>query len=113
MKTVSLPQEIQNEIVRTLAYSDPYKIILFGSYAYGTPDAQSDIDLVVINREETYKSFAERIEIKIEILKKLNQIEQPIDVLAYTKREWEELVAKNSSFIREINEKGVSLESVA
>jgi len=113
MKTVWLPQEIQNEIVHTLKSFDPYKIILFGSYAYGTPDAQSDIDLVVINREETYKSFAERIEIKIEILKKLNQIEQPIDVLAYTKREWEELVAKNSSFIREINEKGVSLESVA
>lgn len=113
MKTVLLSQEIQNEIVRTLKSFDPYKIILFGSYAYGTPDEESDIDLVVINNEESYKSFAERMEIKIEILKKLDRIKQPIDVLAYTKKEWEDLIVKNSSFIREISEKGVLLESVA
>ncbi len=27
---------------------DPYKIILFGSYAYGTPGAYSDVDVLVI-----------------------------------------------------------------
>lgn len=28
----------------------PEKIILFGSYAYGTPDSDSDIDLLIIKR---------------------------------------------------------------
>ncbi len=27
---------------------DPEQIILFGSYAYGTPDADSDVDLLVV-----------------------------------------------------------------
>src|SRR5438270_13742616 len=26
----------------------PYKVILFGSYAYGTPDLDSDVDLLVV-----------------------------------------------------------------
>lgn len=113
MKRISLSKELQNEIVNTLKTLNPYKIILFGSYAYGEPDEESDIDLLFINNEDNYKSFAERIDIKIEILKKLQSINQPIDILAYTKREWEDLVSKNSSFIREINEKGVLLETAA
>jgi predicted nucleotidyltransferase len=113
MKAIPLSVELQHQIVSTLQSLHPYKIILFGSYAYGQPNSNSDIDLVFVNKEEGYKSFQERIEIKMEILKKLDQIKQPIDVLAYTKKEWEELVAKNSSFIREINEKGVLLEIAA
>lgn len=113
MKTMPLCDELQNQIVRTLQSLNPYKIILFGSYAYGEPNSESDIDLVFINTDEVYKSFQERIEMKIEILKKLDGLTQPLDILAYTKKEWDDLVAKNSSFIREINQKGVVLEDVA
>jgi len=113
MKTIPLSVELQHQIVSTLQSLQPYKIILFGSYAYGKPDKDSDIDLIFINKEEGYKSFQERILLKMEILKKLGQIEHSIDVLAYTKLEWEELQLKNSSFIREINKKGVLLEIAA
>lgn len=113
MKTIPLSDELRLQIVNTLQPLNPHKVILFGSYAYGEPDEDSDIDLVFINRDEEYKSFQERIEMKIEILKKLDPIKQPIDVLAYTKKEWEDLIVKNSSFIRQISEKGVLLESVA
>lgn len=113
MKTIPLSDELQYQIVRTLQPLNPYKIILFGSYAYGQPNSESDIDLVFINTDEVYKSFQERIEMKIEILKKLDGLTQPLDILAYTKKEWDDLVAKNSSFIREINQKGVVLENVA
>jgi uncharacterized protein len=113
MNDIPLSLEIQHQIVDSLKMFDPHKIILFGSYAYGKPNSESDIDLVFINRDEVYKSFQERIEMKIEILKKLDALTQPLDILAYTKKEWDDLVAKNSSFIREINQKGVVLEAVA
>ena len=32
--------------------SDPDRIILFGSYAYGKPDEESDIDLLVIKNDK-------------------------------------------------------------
>lgn len=113
MNTIPLSPEIQRQIVDSLKMFDPHKIILFGSYAYGQPNSDSDIDLVFVNTDEVYKSFQERIDMKMEILKKLDGLSQPIDILAYTKKEWEELVAKNSSFIREINAKGVLLENIA
>ncbi len=36
---------LTNDIVR---YFQPEKVILFGSYAYGTPHAGSDVDMLVI-----------------------------------------------------------------
>ncbi len=35
-------------LLKLLQQSDPYKIILFGSYAKGTANQDSDIDLLVI-----------------------------------------------------------------
>ena len=40
--------EIMQFVYLVAEVSDPDKIILFGSHAYGTPKAQSDIDLLVI-----------------------------------------------------------------
>ena len=37
----------------------PEKIILFGSFAYGEPDEESDIDLLIIKK--TRKPFFERL----------------------------------------------------
>ena len=42
---------IKNEIVERLKPLDPDKIILFGSYAYGTPNEESDIDLFLMTDE--------------------------------------------------------------
>jgi len=41
-------EEISNEIVEKLKPLDPDRIILFGSYAYGTPTEESDIDLFLV-----------------------------------------------------------------
>ena len=54
-------RKIINEIVdRILEGYDPKKVILFGSYAYGEPTEDSDIDILVVTErcftpEETYK----------------------------------------------------------
>jgi len=41
-------KELQPLIVDRLKHLNPQKIILFGSYAYGTPNDNSDIDLFLL-----------------------------------------------------------------
>ncbi|BCD67943.1 nucleotidyltransferase domain-containing protein [Nitratiruptor sp. YY09-18] len=41
-------EKLKSEIVERLKPLDPDKIILFGSYAYGEPNEESDIDLFII-----------------------------------------------------------------
>ncbi|SMC09487.1 nucleotidyltransferase domain-containing protein [Nitratiruptor tergarcus] len=41
-------EKLKNEIMERLKPLNPDKIILFGSYAYGEPNEESDIDLFII-----------------------------------------------------------------
>jgi predicted nucleotidyltransferase len=81
----------------------PSKIILFGSYAYGTPDYDSDIDLLII--KNTNKRPIDRwIEVK-KILRDFNR-SLAISPLIYTETEIEERTKIKDFFIAEIFEKG-------
>jgi len=57
MQKAKLPQidieTIKFEIIERLKPLNPNKIILFGSYAYGTPNSESDIDLFLLKDELT------------------------------------------------------------
>ncbi len=44
-------ENLKKEIVKRLEPLEPDRIILFGSYAYGTPDEDSDIDLFLVNNK--------------------------------------------------------------
>jgi predicted nucleotidyltransferase len=45
----SVPKDLLDEITRRLvAEFQPEEILLFGSHAWGTPDKDSDVDLLVI-----------------------------------------------------------------
>jgi len=46
-------EKIKSEIIEALKPLKPNKIILFGSYAYGTPDEDSDIDLFLLKDDLT------------------------------------------------------------
>ena len=46
-------EKLKHEIVESLKPLDPDKIILFGSYAYGTPNEDSDIDLFLVKDIES------------------------------------------------------------
>jgi predicted nucleotidyltransferase len=41
-------EKIKPEIIERLTILEPDKIILFGSYAYGTPTEESDVDLFLV-----------------------------------------------------------------
>ena len=43
-------EEVMQFVGLLIEVSDPDKIILFGSYAYGNPDNRSDLDLLVIKK---------------------------------------------------------------
>lgn len=91
---------------------DLTQIILFGSHAAKSNSPDSDIDLIVIlNHTGFSKSFAEKIKKRSSVSKLLSDIRRqvPLDILVYTKDEWEYLSKQNSSFMREIKETGVRL----
>ena len=49
---------LKSEIVKKLLPLQPRKIILFGSYAYGTPDDTSDIDICIV-KDHVSKRYEE------------------------------------------------------
>ena len=71
------------EIVQRLVPSiKPRRVILFGSYAYGRPNRDSDIDLLVV--AETDQPPRQRSR---EIRRLLRGIGHPLDILVYTPEE--------------------------
>ncbi len=80
----------------------PEKIILFGSYAYGTPGEASDLDLLIIKDTEMPRYKRSR-----EIRKWLWGISDiPKDILVYTNKEIDEWKNVEQAFITEIVRKG-------
>jgi predicted nucleotidyltransferase len=90
-------EELSERIAREF---QPEKIILFGSYAYGHPSADSDIDLLVIMAFEGGQP-----EQAIRILTRLKML-APIDLLVRRPEEVAERLAMGDSFMREIIERG-------
>jgi uncharacterized protein len=102
-------QNYLNELKRILIELNPYKAILFGSYAYGKPDDDSDIDLIVVlNNDNIPKDFDERIQnytIVKNYLRALN-CKIAMDIIVYTKSEWNIFVKAENSFTKEVLERG-------
>jgi predicted nucleotidyltransferase len=78
----------------------PERIVLFGSYAYGTPISDSDVDLLVVLPFEG-KGARKAIEILNTV-----QPEFPVDLLVRTPEQVRQRLAWNDFFLREILEKG-------
>lgn len=75
---------LKEAVRRIIENFNPEKIILFGSYAYGQPTADSDIDLMVImNTEEKPHKRA------VSLRKALKGIGIPKDIIVKTPEEFE------------------------
>jgi predicted nucleotidyltransferase len=102
-------EEIKSEIVDRLKPLSPDKIILFGSYAYGTPNDDSDIDLYVVTNDEFMpQNWREKMQIKLKFSKALRDIREhyDIDLITHTKKMYEKFLELDSMFSREILTKG-------
>ena len=81
----------------------PDKIILFGSYAYGTPDRDSDLDLLII--KETKDRPIDR---RVAVARILSdpKLLVPVEPLVLTPMEVDERLKIGDQFLKEIVAKG-------
>ena len=111
IKTVDTGQIIQ-KIIEAIKPLNPFKVILFGSYAYGQPAMDSDIDLlVVLNEEYIPEDYNEDMQLYLRVASRIREIRKrfPIDLIVYTKSMYEKALALDNSFIKEISKKGISI----
>jgi predicted nucleotidyltransferase len=92
--TQSQIEEVKNRIVEKF---HPEKIILFGSYANGEPNDESDLDLLIIQRTDL-----PRKERRLPILKMLRDMKIAMDILIYTPNEVEYWKDTPAAFVTQI-----------
>jgi len=81
----------------------PRKVILFGSYAYGQPTEDSDVDLlVVMDTDEPPLHVAAKIAATIEH-------PFPLDIVVRTPTEFAAAVQRKGVFATEVATKGITL----
>jgi predicted nucleotidyltransferase len=99
-KSPNIPMAAIRRFARRIAERfHPQKIILFGSYAYGTPNNESDVDLLVIMPAYNVVNQAIRICQAFERL-------FVYDLIVRTPKQIEMGFRDNNWFLREIVEKG-------
>ncbi len=86
---------------------NPDRIILFGSYAYGEPTADSDVDLLVVLPFEGYP-FRKASEIL-----RITDPDFAVDLMARTPEQLQQRLELGDFFIKEICEKGKILHEAA
>ncbi len=97
-----IPEDKINEVVERIALNiNPDKIILFGSYAEGNPDDDSDLDILVVKDMDIPRYKRSR-----EIRKYLRGIKVPIDLLVYSQDEIDEWKNNKHAFINKALKNG-------
>jgi len=78
----------------------PEKIILFGSYAWGKPNQDSDIDLFIVKETKNTREMA------MEIDGSIRPRPFPIDLIVYRPKNVEKRIKMGDFFIKDIISKG-------
>lgn len=97
-------QKVCHELVEAF---HPQKVVLFGSYAYGSPGEYSDVDLLVVMPVEGSSA-----RMGAEILMRLSP-PFPLDVLVRSPETLAERLDAGDFFLQEIIKKGIVLHEVA
>jgi uncharacterized protein len=100
---------LKNKIIECLKPIDPEKVILFGSRAWGSQKQDSDIDLYVVTKDhDMLKSFADKMRIKLKVSKRLAELKKQFgaDLIVHTLPMHQTFIELDSSFAREIMQKG-------
>ncbi|MCG3141794.1 MAG: hypothetical protein HDKAJFGB_03121 [Anaerolineae bacterium] len=93
----TLPRAVKR-IVETL---HPEKIILFGSYAYGNPTPDSDVDLLVVMKTDATSANRSWAVSRLMIPRPF-----AVDIVVRTPREIKSALRNGDFFIQEITERG-------
>jgi len=91
-------------VARIVNALTPERVILFGSYAYGAPTVDSDVDLLVVM--ETAASPAERF---LAVSRVVRPRPFPLDVIVKTPAEIQAVAVDGDPFLMEILQRGQTL----
>ncbi|MBI4294700.1 MAG: nucleotidyltransferase domain-containing protein [Chloroflexi bacterium] len=96
-------QLIQEVVDKLQKEYQPEKVILFGSYAYGKPTKDSDIDLLIIKETDS-----RRVDRFVEVSRLLYDRDRRISIspLVYTPEELEERLSIGDDFVEEVLTRG-------
>lgn len=96
-------KEIERIVRRIVEGYHPLKVVLFGSYAYGTPHEDSDIDMLVI--KETSERFIDRW-VAVQELIADSERRTPVEAIVVTPDELTRRLARGDQFFQEIVARG-------
>ena len=94
-------REIQWVVNRLIEGLNPEKIILFGSYAYGKPRVDSDLDVLVVKSSDERPTILTAMAYRSVLGKKF-----PMDILVRTPQWLEQRIKIGDSFVQEIIARG-------
>jgi predicted nucleotidyltransferase len=96
-------EEICRAVERIVALFAPRQVLLFGSYAYGEPTPDSDVDLLVTMNTDL-RPVDQAVAIRDAI-----EFPFPLDLLVRSPAQIEQRLALGDRFFREILDRGVVL----
>ena len=92
-------EEVKKRLVKVY---DPIAIYVFGSYAWGTPTEDSDLDLLIVVDESDEKSYKRPVAGH----RALRGLDISKDLIVKTKEEFEEASSNITTLIYKIKEDG-------
>lgn len=96
-----IPQKAIDAMVQHVVQQfKPEKVILFGSYAYGAPKPESDVDLLVV-MNTSLKEVEQAIQIRQSIRSRM-----ALDLLVHTPEKLAQRLKLGDFFLREITQQG-------
>ena len=101
-RKVAFPQ-IKEAALKMAEAVQPEKIILFGSYAYGRPNGDSDVDFLLVVKDRTRKG---RREISLKASSALIPRPFSVDILVRSSHDIGPRIKSGDFFLQEIFEKG-------
>lgn len=94
-------QDIEEYCQRIAREFRPERIILFGSHAYGTPDENSDVDLMVVMPKRPGGRQEQDIQIRRRV-----QADFPVDLLVRDPQEVAQRLSENDTFMQVVTQHG-------
>ncbi|HEY5124343.1 MAG TPA: nucleotidyltransferase domain-containing protein [Ignavibacteria bacterium] len=104
-----IAENIISEITDVLKQYGIEKVILFGSYANGTPNKYSDIDLLVIKNIPENETRDFRIKLKKALWIKLGKFSYSFDILVDNEQRIQKRIEMGDLFYKEIYSKGKTI----
>jgi predicted nucleotidyltransferase len=99
----------RHDIIERLRPLQPHKVILLGSHAWGRPDPDSDIDLLVVLDDDMMAGKASsRGALYKRVARQLRDIERtvPLDLIVHSRSMHQAFLETDSMFARKMKREG-------